>query len=113
MNNSGVVFMTAPTFKEAERIADELVCRRLAACVNIISGIKSVYWWDGKPCRDNEVFFIAKTTEKLFPSLMSYVKKVHSYKVPEIIFIPIQDGLPEYLSWIKDVTVENEGRLTD
>ncbi len=104
MTGSGIVFMTASSREEADLIANELVGKKLAACVNILPQIKSVYWWEGKICRDMEVFCIAKTTKALFPKLLEHVKKLHSYMVPEILFIPIQDGLPEYLDWIQTVT---------
>jgi periplasmic divalent cation tolerance protein len=107
MTEKGIVFMTAASREEADKIADLLVEKRLAACVQIISDIKSVYWWEGKICRDDEVFFIAKTTKQLFPDLTEEVKKLHSYKVPEIVFVPIQVGSKEYMEWIHKVTKES------
>ena len=104
MTDSGIVFMTASSREEAEKIATTLVEKRLAACVQIISEIKSVYWWEGKICDENEVLFIAKTTARLFPELASEVKALHSYEVPEIVFVTIQDGLQDYMDWIGEVT---------
>ena len=104
MTNSGIVFMTASSHEEAEKIANSLVGKRLAACVQIISEIKSTYWWEGKICNEKEVFFIAKTTAKLFPELAEEVKELHSYEVPEIVFVPIQEGLKEYMDWVSEVT---------
>jgi periplasmic divalent cation tolerance protein len=104
MAEEGIVFMTAASQDEAERIANHLVENRLAACVNIISSIKSIYWWEGKICDESEVFFIAKTTARLYPELEEAVKMLHSYKVPEVIFIPIQEGSKSYLDWIREVT---------
>ena len=104
MTDSGIVFMTASSREEAEKIANSLVEKRLAACVQIISEIKSVYWWEGKICDEKEVFFTAKTTAGLFPELASEVKALHSYEVPEIVFVPIQDGQKDYMDWISGVT---------
>lgn len=104
MADCGVVMMTASSREEAEKIAQSLVEKRLAACAQIISDIQSIYWWEGKLCNDKEVFFMAKTTAQLFSELTLEVKKLHSYKVPEIVFLPIQDGSKEYMDWICEVT---------
>jgi periplasmic divalent cation tolerance protein len=104
MTDCGIVFMTASSREEAEKIANSLVEKRLAACVQLVSDIRSVYWWEGKICDDREVLLSAKTTAGLFPELAAAVKSLHSYQVPEIVFVPIQDGLPEYLDWMHQVT---------
>ena len=104
MTDCGIVFMTASSREEAEKIANSLVEKRLAACAQIISDIQSIYWWEEKLCNDKEVFFVAKTTAALFSELTLEVKRLHTYKVPEIVFLPIQDGLPEYLDWMHQVT---------
>ena len=104
MTEKGIVFMTASSREEADKIAELLVEKRLAACVQIISDIKSVYWWEGKICRDDEVLFTAKTTWQLFPELAEEVKKLHSYEVPEIVFVPIREGSKNYMDWIEEVT---------
>jgi periplasmic divalent cation tolerance protein len=104
MTDYGAVFMTAASAEEAETIAAALVEKKLAACVNIISAVQSVYWWEGKICREPEVFLMAKTKTSLFPQLAAEVKALHSYKVPEIIMLPIAEGSAEYLQWIGDVT---------
>lgn len=100
----GVVLITAPSRKEAEALARHLVESRLAACVNIISDIRSVYWWNDQLCDEAEVYLMAKTTRALFPELSEAVRSVHSYEVPEIIFLPIVSGYPAYLDWIEEVT---------
>jgi periplasmic divalent cation tolerance protein len=102
MTDCGVVLMTAPSRQEAEKIAYFLVEERLAACAQIVSSIESMYWWEGKVCRDDETFFMAKTTRALFPDLAEAVKKLHSYKVPQIIFVPITVGSSDYIDWLKD-----------
>ncbi len=104
MTDCGVVFMTAASREEAEKLAHHLVQNRLAACVQLLSDIQSLYWWEGKMCNDKEVLLSAKTTEKLFTELVAAVKSLHSYQVPEIVFVPIEDGLPAYLDWIHEVT---------
>jgi periplasmic divalent cation tolerance protein len=104
MTDYGAVFMTAASVEEAETIAAALVEKKLAACVNIISAVQSIYWWEGKICREKEVFMMAKTKTSLFPRLAAEVKALHSYKVPEIILLPIAEGSAEYLQWIGDVT---------
>ena len=90
--------------EEAQNIATALVEEKLVACVNIIPQIRSIYWWEGKVCQDDEVMLISKTKQSLFTTLMDRVKVLHSYEVPEIIAFPILEGSPEYLSWIENVT---------
>lgn len=101
-NDFVVVFITAGSFEEAERIGKGLVEEKLAACVNIIQPVKSIFFWEGKLCQENEVLMVVKSRSGLFNPLMDYVKKNHSYKVPEIIAVPIIEGLPDYLSWIDE-----------
>jgi len=99
-----VVFITASNEDEAAKIAKALVETRLAGCVNIIKGIRSIYSWQGKIEDEKEVLMIIKTQKTLFDSLMKKVKKLHSYKVPEIIALPIIQGSKDYLKWLKEVT---------
>ncbi|MEE8381720.1 MAG: divalent-cation tolerance protein CutA [Thermodesulfobacteriota bacterium] len=99
-----IVFITASSEEEATKIATTLVEEKLVACVNIIPKIRSVYWWEGKVCQEDEVMLVSKSTKSLFPAIMDRVKSLHSYQVPEIISFPISEGLPEYLNWIEDVT---------
>lgn len=99
-----IIFITASSEEEAQKIAIALVNEKLVACVNIIPGIRSIYWWEDKVCQEDEVMLIAKSTQSLFPSIMNRVKSLHSYQVPEIISFPISEGLPEYLNWISKVT---------
>ncbi|MEI6125532.1 MAG: divalent-cation tolerance protein CutA [Pseudomonadota bacterium] len=106
MTDCGIVFMTASSRGEAEKIAKSLVEKQLAACVQIFADIQSMYWWEGKICNEKEVFFTAKTTEELFPALVQEVKSLHSYKVPEVVFVPIKNGSHEYMDWIHEVTMK-------
>jgi periplasmic divalent cation tolerance protein len=102
--NSIVVFITTSNEDEAGKIAKAVVEEKLAACVNIIKGIRSIYSWQGKIEDDEEVLMVLKTRESLFDALAKRVKELHSYTVPEIIAMPIVKGSEDYLNWIKDVT---------
>ncbi len=104
MTDYGVIFITAASREEAEKIASALVEQKLVACVNILSGITSVFWWEGNLCKEQEVFMMAKTEMKHFPQVAETVKKLHSYQVPEIIMLPIVQGSADYLQWIQEVT---------
>ncbi len=96
-----VVLITAPRGK-GEEIAEFIVSRRLAACVNVVGGIKSFYWWQGEMQRDEEDLLIVKTTREALGKLISEVKKVHPYTVPEIIALDIVEGNPDYLRWVEE-----------
>ncbi|OGR82094.1 MAG: hypothetical protein A2636_03190 [Elusimicrobia bacterium RIFCSPHIGHO2_01_FULL_64_10] len=97
-----VVFLTAANREEAEKISRTLVTERLAACVNQAGEVRSRYWWDGKIETGAEILVIAKTTRRAFPRLQKRVRELHSYSVPEVIALPVIDGNPAYLRWIKD-----------
>lgn len=99
-----VVYVTAQNEEEAAKIAKTLVAEKLAACVNIVKSIRSIYSWEGKIEDDSEVLMIAKTRKELFGWLKDRVKELHSYTVPEIIALPIIDSSEDYLNWIKDET---------
>jgi periplasmic divalent cation tolerance protein len=99
----GVVFITTSSKKEAEEIAEALVSSGVAACANIIADIKSVFMWRGKKQTCRESLLIIKTKANKFGQLKKKVKKIHSYEVPEIIFLPIVKGDARYLNWIKEV----------
>jgi periplasmic divalent cation tolerance protein len=97
-----IVFITAGNLDEGRKIAGELVGQHLAACVNIIPQIESVYRWQGEVCRETEVLLIAKTARERFPALETAVKGLHSYQVPEIIALPIEGGSEQYLKWLQE-----------
>ncbi len=99
-----VVFITAPSEEMAAAIAKALVEARLAACANLVRGIRSIYSWQGKIEDESEVLMIVKTQRKLFDALKSKVKELHSYEVTEIIALPITAGADDYLKWIRDST---------
>ncbi len=100
-----VVFITASNEDEAVRIAKVIVEIKLAACVNIIRDIRSIYTWQGKLEDEREALMLVKTRKALFNTLTEEVKKLHSYTVPEIIALPIIEGSEDYLKWLKEVTV--------
>ena len=95
-----VVFMTAANGEEATRLADMLVGAHLAACVQILPEIESVYRWQGKVERQAEVLLIAKTTRGKFDELEREVRALHSYDTPEIVAVPILTGSTPYLEWL-------------
>ncbi|MEL9990446.1 MAG: divalent-cation tolerance protein CutA [Thermoproteus sp.] len=99
---SVVVYVTAPP-SEGEKIAQFLVERKLAACVNIAQ-VDSIYRWEGRVERDREALLIIKTRAERLPELIRELKSVHPYKVPEIIALPIVDGNPDYLRWLEEAT---------
>ena len=95
-----VVLVTASSRKEGEKIAGALVKEKLAACVNIVSPVASIFSWKGRLCKEREALLVIKTRRALFPRLATRVKALHSYEVPEIIALPIEAGWPEYLKWV-------------
>lgn len=98
------VYMTAATRDDAKRIGRALVEERLAACANVIDGMESVYWWQGKLTEDREAVLIAKTRAELVPALTERVRALHSYSVPCVVALPIGEGNPAYLDWLRDET---------
>jgi periplasmic divalent cation tolerance protein len=99
-----IVFITAENKKEANRIAEALIKERLAACVNIIAGIESVFRWEGKIDRAKEFLLLVKTRKSLVNKIISRVKQLHSYEVPEIIALGVIAGNKNYLEWVSDST---------
>jgi len=95
-----VVFMTAASGEEASRLADMLVGAHLAACVQILPEIESVYRWQGRVERQAEVLLIAKTTMGKFDELEREVRALHSYDTPEIVAVPVTVGSAPYLEWL-------------
>ena len=101
---TNLIYMTAGSMDEARRIGRELVSNRLAACVNIIDNMNSIYWWNGEIHEDSEVVLIAKTKEDLVPELTEKVKALHSYDCPCVVSIPLLAGNREFLEWILEET---------
>ncbi|MEV0581295.1 divalent-cation tolerance protein CutA [Nonomuraea sp. NPDC050310] len=103
------VRVTASSLDEAERIISEVIARRLAAAVQIISPMTSVYWWRNEVHRAEEWLLLMKTTSQHFEALAACVRALHSYEVPEIIGVPITAGTPDYLEWIRQETSPESG----
>jgi periplasmic divalent cation tolerance protein len=99
-----IVLCTCPDAPVAERIATALVGERLAACINVLPGVTSVYRWEGEVQRDSEVLLLIKTTRARFPVLTERVHALHPYELPEIIALPVAGGLPDYLDWVIQCT---------
>nr|VFK38330.1 MAG: divalent cation tolerance protein [Candidatus Kentron sp. TC] len=95
-----VVFCTCPNPDTAQGIAEALVEARLAACVNIVSGIQSVYRWRGKIEKDEESLLVIKTRQERIPELQEAIRARHPHEVPEAISLPIDAGSPAYLAWL-------------
>ena len=94
-----VVLITTPPGK-GEEIARLLVEERLAACVNVVKGIKSFYWWEGKVNVDEEELLIVKTRGEVIDKLVRRVKEVHPYTVPEVIALNVSEGNEDYIKWV-------------
>ncbi len=99
-----VVFVTASSEEEAYRIGQRLVKDKLAACVTLLPGVRSLFWWEGKVTEERETLMILKTRGALFPDLVRTIKALHSYQVPEIVALPVKNGSADYLAWIQAVT---------
>ena len=95
-----VILITAADTGEAQRISGVLLEEKKAACVNVISGVNSLFWWDGKLDSAQESLLVVKTKTSLLPEIINLVKREHGYDVPEIIALPIIGGNPDYLEWI-------------
>jgi periplasmic divalent cation tolerance protein len=100
MTDKIVVLSTCASVKEANRIASALVEKKLAACVNLVSGVRSVYRWKNKIEKSQEVLLVIKTSRALFENVRSQIEKLHSYEVPEVIAFPVVDGAEQYLDWM-------------
>ena len=97
-----MVFMTASSAEEAARLADMLVQTRLAACVQVLQDIQSIYRWQGNIERSSEVLLIAKTDQSKFAALEQQVRAMHSYETPEIVAIPAAEVSGPYGKWLSD-----------
>jgi periplasmic divalent cation tolerance protein len=95
-----VVLSTVASAEDAERIGRALVERRLAACVNVVPGLVSLYRWKDKLERDEERLLLIKTRRELFPALREALVGLHPYEVPEVLALPIEDGHAPYLAWL-------------
>jgi len=101
-----VVLVTCATEEAAAALAGTLVEERLAACGNIMSGVRSIYRWQGAVQQDSEVLLLLKTMAARVPALSARIRELHSYDLPEVLALPILGGLPAYLAWIEESTQE-------
>lgn len=106
-NKCLLVLCNTPDLETASRIARKLVEERLAACVNILPAVSSVYRWQGKIEEATEVPLLAKTTQQVYPRLERRLKELHPYEVPEIVAWDITAGLPAYLTWVAGETLSS------
>lgn len=102
MPDKRVVLTTAGSRDEARRIAEALVDRKLAACVNIVPGVLSIYRWEGKRDEADEWLLLIKTTAAAFDRVRDAIKEMHSYELPECLCLPVEGGSEEYLKWLED-----------
>src|SRR5512141_3213765 len=100
MTDKIIVLTTCATAEEADRIARQLLEQRLAACVNILPGVRSLYRWQGAIEEAAECLLIIKSQQSLWEPLRAAIQSLHSYEVPEILLLPIADGAPPYLDWL-------------
>ena len=100
MTDKRIVLSTAGSEEEARKIAHDLVEKRLAACVNIVPRIESIYRWEGKVESNHEWLLLVKTTAEKFPAVRDAIRELHSYDLPECIAVSIEDGSKDYLEWI-------------
>ena len=99
-----VVLVTSPDKKSAARLARVLVEERLAACANLVPGLRSIYRWEGKVRDESEVLLILKSRRAIFPALADRVRALHPYTVPEMLALPVSDGSAPYLRWLREAT---------
>ena len=100
--NEIIILCTVDSEELGEKIAADLVESRQVACVNIIPGIRSIYRWEGKLCRDAEYLLVIKSVAGKFDDVRERIRQLHTYQLPEVIAVPIADGDAEYLQWLRD-----------
>jgi periplasmic divalent cation tolerance protein len=99
-----IIYCTCPDIATAEKISRQLVNDKLAACVNLLPGITSIYEWQGKIEQSSEVLLVIKSMAERFAEISTLIEDIHPYELPELIAVSITDGLPGYLDWIKQCT---------
>ena len=100
MTDAVIVLVTVPNAEVADKLGEALVGERLAACVNVVEGVRSIYRWKGAIERDEELLCVCKTTRAALERLRARVVELHPYEVPEVIALPIEAGHAPYLAWI-------------
>ena len=111
----GVLLMisTAGSEKEARKIAQKLVEARLAACVNIIPGVTSLFYWEGKLCQERETMIFIKTSGGRYREIINKIKEIHSYEVPEMLFFRVDAGEKRYLQWMSGMVGDKRKKNID
>jgi periplasmic divalent cation tolerance protein len=99
-----MVLTNLPDLPTAQRLANGLLMQKLAACVNILPGVQSIYRWQNAIETASEVTLFIKTTQLCYPELQKLITRLHPYDIPELIVLPITGGLPAYLDWISEET---------
>ena len=99
-----LVYCSCPDQQVADRIAGQLVDRRLAACVTAIAGVRSTYRWQGELQRDDEVLLLIKSHRERYDALQQAIVELHPYELPEVVAVSVRQGLPGYLHWIEQCT---------
>lgn len=107
MKNKVVIALsTCPDRASGRALAEQIVSSRLAACVNLLPGAVSVYRWNGGMQADEECLMVIKTTESRIPALRDWIRQQHPYELPELVAVPVSDGLPAYLEWVAGEVTE-------
>jgi periplasmic divalent cation tolerance protein len=99
-----VVMVTVGTEPQGIEIGRALIEERLAACVNLVKGVRSLYMWEGRLNDDQEILMLIKTRRSIFPRLKDRVVQLHPYQIPEIIALPVIEGSPSYLQWVAEMS---------
>jgi periplasmic divalent cation tolerance protein len=110
-NEFVVIFITASSENESEKLGEILLAGHRVACVNVVEGVKSTYWWQGKLESARESLLIIKTRKSQVDAIIKIIKEKHSYTTPEILVIPVIGGNPDYLDWIASEVPEQEGGI--
>lgn len=97
-----VVLVTTPTVEEGQSIARSLVTERLAACVNVVPGVRSLFFWEGQLQEETEALLVIKTCRERYAALQARILELHTYSVPEILALPVEAGSPAYLAWVRE-----------
>ena len=107
-NETLLILNTCPDRESAERMAELLVSEKLAACVNLIDNITSVYRWQDGIERDSETLLLIKSKQEHYPSIEATIQQHHPYEVPEVIALPLESGAPSYLEWVAQSTTKEK-----